>query len=101
MHKCPKGVALHAADDILDVDERPYVPPIARERHGECLASVCRGLLQERFEGWVAADDAIEHDDVGLINRTGDRREVRMPNVLFLGWQMSKVENILRSVATT
>jgi len=31
----------------------------------------------------------------------GDRREVRMPNVLFLGWQMSKVENILRSVATT
>ena len=31
----------------------------------------------------------------------GDRREVRMPNVLFLGWQMSRIENIMRSVATT
>jgi len=53
-------------------------------------------------------DDLFRHYIFGLgsgdliVRMTaGDRREVRMPNVLFLGWQMSKVENILRSVATT
>ena len=53
-------------------------------------------------------DDLFRHYIFGLgsgdliVKMTGgDRREVRMPNVLFLGWQMSKVENILRSVPTT
>lgn len=53
-------------------------------------------------------DDLFRHYIFGLGSgdlivkmTTGDRREVRMPNVLFLGWQMSKVENIMRSIATT
>ena len=53
-------------------------------------------------------DDLFRHYIFGfgsgdlIIKMTGgDRREVRMPNVLFLGWQMSKIENIMRSVATT
>jgi len=30
-----------------------------------------------------------------------DRREIRLPNVLFLGWRLARVEDIMRSVATT
>jgi hypothetical protein len=30
-----------------------------------------------------------------------DRREIRLPNILFLGFRLHKVEDIMRSVATT
>ena len=53
-------------------------------------------------------DDLFRHYIFGLgsgdliIKRSmGENREIRMPNVLFLGWRISKVEDILRSVATT
>jgi hypothetical protein len=39
--------------------------------------------------------------DLILKMPSGDKREVRMPNVLFLGWRLNKVEDLLRSVATT
>ncbi|MGL6072796.1 MAG: hypothetical protein ACRC8S_01415 [Fimbriiglobus sp.] len=39
--------------------------------------------------------------DLVLKLPSGDRREVKLPNVLFIGWRLNKVEDLLRSVATT
>ena len=53
-------------------------------------------------------DDLFRHYIYGLgsgdlILKVGgsEKREVRLPNVLFIGWQLKKVEDIIRSVATT
>jgi hypothetical protein len=53
-------------------------------------------------------DDLFRHYILGfgsgdLVLRvpSSDKQEVRLPNVLFIGWRLREIENMLRSVATT
>ena len=53
-------------------------------------------------------DDLFRHYIYGLGSgdlilkvSSGDKREIRLPNVMFIGWRLKKVEDMIRSIATT
>ena len=102
------GVALFAmwAVAVFVFDRRTYIiftPGQIRvcEHIGDSVVAYpTAGVTLEKLR-----DDIFRHYILGfgsgdLVVKTGgpDRREIRMPNVLGIGWQLKEVENVLASV---